>query len=231
MSISQAMLLAAGRGIRLRPLTDTIPKPLLEVGGDSLISRHLCRIQAAGIIDITINVSHLGDKICQSLGDGSDFGVRLRYSVEEEPLETAGGIKLALARGLLAADDPFLCVNTDIICDYDFAHLPRLPADKCCHLILVDNPPAHPRGDFSLEKSNLLLPPAVNTYTYSGIGVYHPVLFSGLEIGKPEAMLPLLKVAIAKRLADGEIYGGLWHDTGTPESLAAARRAVSQSGC
>ncbi len=222
----KVMLLAAGRGERLRPLTDTTPKPLVEVNKESLIARHLRLLNAAGFDDIVINVSHLAEKIISHLGDVA------KYSVEEEPLETAGGICLALSRGLLDKNEAFAVINADVFCAYDFNRLnyqaSNVAKEETCYLLLTTNPPEHPQGDFSLTADSLLLPPQENgnTHTYTGIGVFHPSLFAKLKAGDKHRMLPLIMSQINKQKATGEILQGLWHDTGTPESLARARIAA-----
>ena len=218
------MIFAAGRGERLRPLTDVTPKPLVEINGVPLIVRHLRRLRLAGFSEAVINVCYLGDAIRAALGDGGAWGMRLRYSSEEERLETAGGARLALARGLLA-DAPFVGVNADIVCDIDFARL-RWHSGSWCHLVLVDNPPHHPHGDFSMDAQNHLLPPAEASLTYSGAGVFVPSLFADIAAGQRASLLPLLQKAIAHGAATAEKHNGLWHDTGTPTSLQAARQAV-----
>ena len=219
------MILSAGRGVRLRPLTDRIPKPLLDVGGEPLIVRHLRRLQRAGFMRAVINISHLGAQIKNRLGDGEEFGVRIEYSPEETPLSAAGGIRLAMARGMLSDEEPFLCVNADIVCDLDFA---AARAFSSCHVWLTKNPPTHAGGDFSLGESGELLFPSTDTKTYTGIGVYLPRMFATLESGKKAELLPILQTAIAAKEISGEVYGGLWHDTGTPETLAAARQAIAE---
>ena len=218
----RAIILAAGRGVRLRPLTDRIPKPLLPVGGQPLIFHHLRRLRAAGIGHIAINTCHLGKMIQDTVGDGAAFGLRISYSPETTALETAGGVRQAIARGLLPDDAPFLCVNADVLCDVDFSTL-SLPAAADCHLLMADNPPAHAAGDFSLAADGKLLPPKTDTLTYTGIGVYRPQLFMDTAAGEKARLLPILQKAIAARTATGEKHLGRWHDTGTAESLAAAR--------
>lgn len=223
----RAIILAAGRGLRLHPLTDRIPKPLLEVGGRPLIARHLHRLHAAGVERVAINICHLGHMIKDALGDGAAFGLRIDYSEEAVALETAGGIRQALARGLLPADAPFLCVNADVLCDIDFAAL-SLPVAAECHLLMTENPPAHAAGDFSLTPSGKLLPPQADTLTYTGIGIYRPHLFRHVVAGKKARLLPILQEVITRQAATGERHHGLWHDTGTADSLAAARAAAEE---
>ncbi len=211
----KAMILSAGRGERMRPLTDTLPKPLLEVRGKPLIVHHIQRLAKNGFKEIVINIAHLGEKIPAALGDGSQWGVRLHYSDERQSgaLESAGGIKKALK---LLGEDPFLVVNGDIYCDYDFDVNFTLK-DKLAHLILVPNPPHNPKGDFAL-KDNLLLNAADTMYTFSGIGYYHPKLFDEVTLQK-SPLAPLLRKFIAKSQISGEVFNKLWHDIGTPERL------------
>ncbi len=214
----KAMILAAGRGERMRPLTDHTPKPLLPVGGKPLIVWHIERLAAAGFRDIVINHAHLGDRIEATLGDGSRFGVHIRYSAEGEALETAGGIAYALP---LLGDAPFLVVNGDVYCEFDFGHLARQPAEGCvAHLVLVDNPPQHPAGDFVFEHGRLAEAGAARL-TFSGIGVYRPELFSGIVRGSKARLAPLLHAGIAQGGVSAEHYRGRWVDVGTPERLQA----------
>ncbi|WOV90899.1 MAG: nucleotidyltransferase family protein [Candidatus Zeuxoniibacter abyssi] len=218
----KVMLLAAGRGERLRPLTDTTPKPLLKINKASLITRHLNRLHAADFFDIVINVSHLGEKIIRHVGDGP------RYSSEKQPLEAAGGVCLALEREMLDKHKAFALINADIFCDYDYSRLragaKTVSTTKSCHLILAANPPEHPQGDFSLSANGVLLPPHGDTYTYTGIGVFHPSLFEKLKAEEKHKLLPILQAQIKKQKATAEIHDGLWHDTGTPAALARARK-------
>jgi len=210
----KAMILAAGRGERMRPLTDLTPKPLLEVRGKPLIHWHLERLAAGGVQEVVINLSWLGDRIRAALGDGTRWGLRIRYSEEGPvPLETGGGIFRALP--LLGAA-PFLLVNGDAYSDFDYARL-RLPAGRDAHLVLVPNPPQHPRGDFAL-RDGLICEDGAPRHTYAGIGVYSPELFAGCSDGR-FPLLPLLRRAIAAGRLGGELYGGVWHDVGTVERL------------
>jgi MurNAc alpha-1-phosphate uridylyltransferase len=215
----KVMLLAAGKGTRMLPLTATLPKPLLKVGGLSLIEHQILKLKAAGFTDFVINHAWLGLQIEQALGDGSRYGVHIAWSREDEPLETAGGIVQALP---LLGSDPFVLVNADIWTDFDFGRLrTALPANGLAHLVLVPNPQHHPRGDFVLDASaHLLLPGAISAtaYTYSGIAVYHPLLFAGVTERK-YPLLPLLKNAIAQGRASGQFHAGEWLDVGTPERL------------
>lgn len=214
----KVMILAAGRGVRLRPLTDTMPKSLLAVGGKPLIAWHLEKLARAGFAEAVINHAHLGTMIESELGDGSRFGLAIRYSPEGEALETAGGIALALP--LLGAE-PFLVINADVYTDYDFATLTGLQlADKLAHLVLVDNPAQNPRGDFALETGRVR-ESGNPMLTFSGIGVYAPRLFAGIPARAKVALAPLLRKAMAADRVTGEHYRGRWHDIGTAERLQA----------
>lgn len=214
----KAMILAAGRGVRMRPLTDTTPKSLLAVGGKPLIVWQLEKLARAGFGEAVINHAHLGDMIEAALGDGSRYGLSIRYSPEREALETAGGIALALP--LLGAE-PFLVINADIYSDYDFSALARLDLqDRLAHLVLVDNPPQHPRGDFALEAGRVR-EAGERLLTFSGIGVYAPRLFGGIPAKAKVALAPLLRKAMAAERVSGEHYYGRWHDIGTAERLQA----------
>jgi len=211
------MLLAAGRGERMRPLTDSTPKALLLAGGTPLIVRLVERLAAEGYADLVVNHAHLGALIEAALGDGARFGVRIRYSPERDALETAGGIANAL--GLLGPN-PFLVVNADLHADYPFARLRgALRQDARAHLVLVDNPPHHPGGDFALVGDRVANEGAA-LLTFSGIGVYRPELFSGIEPGTRAALGPILRAAAARGSVTGERYAGRWVDAGTPERLA-----------
>ena len=212
----KAMILAAGRGERLRPLTDTLPKPLVAAGGKVLIAWHLERLAAAGCRDAVINVSHLGDRIIEHLGDGARYGLHIAYSREREPLETAGGI--AQARGLLGTD-PFLVLNGDIYCEVDVARLLGVTLDeRLAHLVLVPNPPHHPAGDFTLERG-VIGNAATARYTYAGVAVISPALVAGVQPGGKAQLAPLLRAAAEKGLISGELYTGIWQDAGTAERL------------
>lgn len=211
------MVLAAGRGERMRPLTDAVPKPLLRVGGKRLIEYHLERLAAAGFREVVINTAWLGDQIEQSLGSGQQFGLAITYSRERpEALETGGGIFRALP---LLGSAPFLLVNGDVWTDVDFGALRRPPpGDSLAHLVLVSNPPQHPRGDFLIE-GGLLSENAGTRHTYSGVGIYRPELFAACTPGK-FPLLPLLRRAIEARRLSGEVHAGRWYDIGTAERLA-----------
>jgi MurNAc alpha-1-phosphate uridylyltransferase len=217
----KAMILAAGRGERMRPLTDATPKALLRVGGQALIERHVHALACAGITELVINHAHLGDRIVQALGDGTAWGVHIAYSAETgAALETGGGIFRALP---LLGSAPFVAVNADIWTDYDFAALPREP-EGLAHLVMVDNPPQHPGGDFSLAAGRLAQRgPAM--LTFSGIGVYRPALFDGCTPGA-FPLAPLLRTAMDAGRVTGEHHAGRWYDIGTPARLAAINDAV-----
>ena len=210
----KAMILAAGRGERLRPLTDETPKPLLKVAGKSLIEYHLKNLAAAGINDIIINTAWLADKIHQQLGDGSDYGVNIKYSDEGTALETAGGIINALP---ILGDEPFIVVNGDIWCDFDFTTLPELAAGSQSHLMLVNNPEHNKNGDFALQ-DGLIRNTGNTMYTFSGIGVYQPAFFAQQESGI-SPLAPLIREKCGKDLVSGQLYEGRWTDVGTLERL------------
>lgn len=207
------MILAAGRGERMRPLTDHTPKPLLKAGGRALIEYHIGHLVAAGITDLVINHAHLGDQIEAALGDGSRYGATIRYSDEGTALETAGGIFKALP---LLGDEPFVVVNGDVWSDYPFAHLPE-GISGLAHLVLVDNPPQHPNGDFALIGGHVAAE-GEEKLTFSGISILSPKLFDGCSPGA-FPLAPLLRQAMAKGLVSGEHYRGRWFDIGTPQRL------------
>jgi len=212
----KAMLLAAGRGERLRPLTDTLPKPLMEVGGRALIVWHLAALARAGIREVVINLSWLGERLRAALGDGHNFGVSISWSEEGAiPLETGGGIFHALP---LLGPEPFLVVNADIWTDIDFGRL-HLPREASAHLVLIANPAHHPRGDFGLEGQRVVNRES-ERFTYSGVGVYSPEFFAGCSAGR-FPLLPLLNRAIAASRLSGEVHPGQWCDVGTAERLAS----------
>ena len=211
----KAMILAAGRGERMRPLSDHTPKPLLKVAGKSLIEYTVAALVTAGITDIVINLAHLGEQIKHNLGDGSHYHANIIYSDEGATgLETAGGIKKALP---LLGRSAFLVVNADISCDFPFQNLMNKDCDLA-HLILVNNPEHHPDGDFAFNSQFTLTPEDAPKYTYSGIGLYHPDLFANISGGK-SALAPLLKNAMQANRITGELYQGFWMDIGTPERL------------
>lgn len=223
----RAMILAAGRGERMRPLTDTTPKPLLEAGGKPLIVWHIERLAQAGITELVINHAWLGPLIVQALGNGERFGVHIRYSAESQPLETAGGIAHAI--DLLGAD-PFLVINSDIWCDWN-PHAARDLSHELIHrqkqawLLLTPNPVHHPQGDFCLQSDGLVFVPSHDhsdpTLTFTGIGIYQPDFFRGMPRRQPAALAPLLRCAMNQHQIIGEHFAGHWMDIGTPQRLNA----------
>ncbi len=218
----KAMIMAAGRGERLRPLTDKIPKPLVRVGDYALIEWHLHHLVNAGITQIIINLSHLGEQIQSRLGNGEHYGAELSYSLEPEPaLETAGGIIQALAA---LGTEPFIVVNGDVWTDYPFSQLSA--PSSLAHLIMVDNPDHHPAGDFVLRDGQLSEEGEGDRLTYSGIGVYHPEFFADCKPGR-QALAPLLKQQMSAGKVTGEHYQGEWHDIGTLERLQTIQKRVS----
>jgi N-acetyl-alpha-D-muramate 1-phosphate uridylyltransferase len=221
-----AMLLAAGRGERMRPLTDHTPKPLLEVGGKPLIVWHIEKLARAGMTELVINHAHLGGQLEAALGDGSRFGVSIQYSAEHTALETAGGIAYALH---LLGDAPFAVINADIYCEYDFAQLPIRAAalsqsGELAHLVLVSNPQQHPNGDFGLH--GVKITEAMPKLTFSGIGIYKPELFRHIARGTIAPLAPLLRAQIALGKVSGEHYSGHWVDVGTPQRLQQLDNAL-----
>lgn len=209
------MILAAGRGERMRPLTDSRPKPLLEAGGRPLIEHHIMRLREAGITQLVINHAYLGAQIVERLGDGSALGVEIRYSPEPGgALETGGGIKKALP---LLGEQPFLVINGDIWSDYPYNNM-KLEAGKNAHLVLVDNPEHHPQGDFGLCGTRVQ-ESAEPRLTFSGIGLYHPRLFDDTPDGA-FPLAPLLRSAMQRNEVSGEHYPGQWMDIGTPQRLS-----------
>jgi MurNAc alpha-1-phosphate uridylyltransferase len=219
------MLLAAGRGERLRPLTDTLPKALVEAGGKPLIAWHLERLARAGIREAVINISHLGERIVERLGDGARFGLRLHYSRERERLETAGGIAKALE---LLGRAPFLLVNADVYCECDFARLMSVQlGQRLAHLVLVPNPAHRPKGDFSLAGGRIG-DAATPRYTYAGVALVAPKLVESVKPGEKAPLAPLLYDAAARGLLGGELYEGLWQDVGTVQRLAELERLLNE---
>lgn len=210
----KAMILAAGRGERMRPLTDHTPKPLLHVGGKPLIVWHLEALAKAGFKDIVINHAHLGQQIEAALQNGSQWGLHIQYSPEIVALETAGGIANALP---LLGDAPFLVVNGDVFTDIDFSAI-HLLKPNLAHLVMVANPPQHAAGDFALIDGKLQAD-GVEKLTFSGIGIYQPALFAGILRGEAAKLAPLLKATMAQGLVSGSQHQGEWHDIGTPERL------------
>ena len=233
MSLKKAMIFAAGRGERMRPLTDTCPKPLLEVGGKPLIVWQIERLARAGFQTIVINHAWLGEQIEAALGDGSRWGVQLRYSAEHEALETAGGIVQALP--LLeddGASEVFVAVSGDVYADFDYAalnaHAETLTASRepGMHLVMVPNPAFHPNGDFGLVDGVLSLE-AQPRFTFGNIGLYDTRMFRDLPRGTRRALTPYYRATIANGLASGELYEGLWENVGTPAQLQALDQRVS----
>jgi MurNAc alpha-1-phosphate uridylyltransferase len=220
----KAMILAAGRGERMRPFTDTTPKPMLPVAGKPLIAHLVDALARAGIGEIVVNHSHLGDQIERYFGDGRSFGVRIVYSLEPRALETGGGILQALT---LLGTNPFVVINGDIWTDFPFERLPRDPAGLA-HLVLVDNPPHHRGGDFSLEQERVRATGKLK-FTFSGIGVYRPELFDGHQPGK-FPLTPLLHAAMSRGAVSGEHYQGRWFDIGTPARLETLDRLLRATG-
>lgn len=227
----RAMILAAGRGERMRPLTDTLPKPLLTVGGKPLIVWHIERLVHAGITEIVVNLAWLGEQIQEALGDGSRYGASIRYSHEAQALETAGGISQALHH---FKHEPFLVINGDVWCDWDPAEAACIAAgmnsDILAWLMLVDNPIQHPQGDFRLHGSGLVTSAqgsdAASMLTFSGIGIYRPALFGGIVAGQAAALGPLLRQAMTKQKIIGVHFQGQWTDVGTPQRLALLNAAL-----
>ena len=212
----KAMILAAGRGERMRPLTDHTPKPLLKVGGKPLIVHHIENLAKAGFRHLVINHAHLGEQIETALGDGSQWGVSIHYSHEGEALETGGGIYNALP---LLGKDPFLVVNGDVWTDYDFSRLIGFLPEGNAHLVLVDNPEHNAQGDFSIRDGWVANADDDERLTFSGISLYKPAFFDECSAGA-FALAPLLKQAMEKQMVSGEYYNGGWVDVGTPQRLA-----------
>ena len=218
----KTMILAAGLGKRMRPLTDHCPKPLLPVAGKPLIVHHLERLKQAGFKEVVINVSYRAEQVIQALGDGQTYGLRIHWSHETTPLETGGGIQNALP---LLGEKPFLLINGDIWCDY-LPSQAMLKGDDLAHLVLVDNPAHHVDGDFALEHGRALTQ-GTPRYTFAGVSIIHPALLAGQPTGA-FALAPLLKHAISERRVSGEHFTGHWVDVGTPERLAALEHFLSR---
>ncbi|MFM5616093.1 N-acetylmuramate alpha-1-phosphate uridylyltransferase MurU [Aeromonas veronii] len=209
----KAMILAAGRGERMRPLTDLLPKPLLAVGGKPLIVHHIEKLKAAGVTELVINHAWLGHKLVESIGDGRALGVTIQWSAEESALETAGGIVQALP---LLGSEPFLVINGDTWLDLDYHTLVSQPlGDDLAHLWLVPNPPQHPSGDFALQEGRVVDTPA---FTFSGVGLYDPAAFAGLA-GGARKLAPLLRDWMAQGRVGGSLLAGEWRDIGTVDRL------------
>jgi len=222
----RAMILAAGLGKRLRPLTEQLPKALVPVAGKSLIEYHIAKLGAVGIGELVINTSWLGELIERRLGDGGAFGVCIQWSREGEPLETGGGIRRALP---LLGPDPFVAVSADIWSDYCYSQLPcALPAARLAHLVLVPNPPHNPDGDYGLDAGGMVRPrdSAGVSFTFSGLGVLAPELVADFPDGAVFPLRDALRRAIAAGAVSGEVHTGLWSDVGTPERLAALERQL-----
>ena len=224
----KAMILAAGMGNRMRPLTLHTPKPLLEVGGKPLIVWHIEKLQKIGVQEIVINTAWLGEKLTDALGDGSQFGVKILWSHEGEGLETAGGIINALP---LLGNEPFILVNGDVWTTMDFAPLLNVQLqDDLAHLVLVENPVQHPQGDFTLAANKAYTFEQARSgenLTYSGVAVMHPQMFNGLESGK-RPLAPLLKQAMQQEKISAQKLQGVWVDVGTPERLNTLDQQIQQ---
>jgi MurNAc alpha-1-phosphate uridylyltransferase len=217
------MILAAGRGERMMPLTKNTPKSLIKVKDLTLIEHSINALKKSNIIDIVINIAYLSEQIKTHLGDGSKFGVNIAYSDESSgALETAGGIIKALP---ILGNKPFVVINSDVLCDFNLSKL-TLPVGSLAHLVLIDNPPHNPNGDFSLVNNHQVTNVHGQSYTFSGIGIYHPDLFkSHLEFKQKLPLYPILKEAIANGKLSGEHYDGYWQDVGTPERLELANNS------
>ncbi len=227
------MILAAGRGERMRPLTDHTPKPLLTVAGKPLILWHIEKLARAGFKRIVINHAHLGHQIEEVLGDGDAFGVELRYSREGDPLETAGGIVTAMP---LIETEIFPVINGDVFCDYDFLRFGDIMGhmqseSTLAHLVLVDNPPHHSQGDFVLDNGRVRDGPSGRRLTFAGIGVYRRDLFTPLKPWHKAPLAPLLKEAMKNDRIAGEYYAGRWKDVGTPERLRELDHEICSQIC
>ncbi len=212
--MKKAMILAAGRGERMRDLTAEVPKPLLKIGGHYLIEYAISSIKQAGINEIVINVSYQGEKIMAALGDGANYGIKILYSIEPERLETGGGIFQALS---LLGNEPFLVMSSDVITDYPLSNMPQNP-DGLAHLMMVNNPVYHPHGDYGLRNGKIALDTAP-ALTFASIGVYRPELFEGCAAGHFR-LTKVLNPAISSGRVTGEHYRGLWYNIGTPEDFA-----------
>lgn len=225
----KAMILAAGRGERMRPLTDTLPKPLLPVAGKPLIVYHLEKLSAIGVKEVVINVAYLGEKIQQMLGDGSQWGVSIQYSIEPQPLETAGALLHCLP---LLGDEPFLLINGDVWSDIDFSEIMHVSLNNMVgHLFFVDNPAHNPQGDFSLHENHVQIKqPSLPAYTFSGMALIHPKMIAAYP--EKRNAFPLKEVFlyyIQRQQLSGSIYRGAWCDVGTPERLAELDHLLSNA--
>lgn len=231
--MTKAMILAAGRGERMRPLTDQTPKPLLKVGGEPLIGWHIRRLRDAGMTELVINHAWLGEQIEAWIGDGSPYQVKVAWSAEETALDTAGGIANALP---LLGNQPFVLINADILTDIDFQHLSREAAQldgerRLAHLAMVKNPAHHPQGDFSVRSDGLV--ERGHQLTYAGAAAYHPAMFKELAVQQPipaKPLLPLLLAAMELGQVTGYCHQGLWLDVGTVDRLASADSIASRWG-
>jgi MurNAc alpha-1-phosphate uridylyltransferase len=220
----KAMVFAAGRGVRMQPLTASLPKPLIPVAGKALLERHLERLAAAGFRRVIINVSHLGEQIVARFGDGAALGLQIYWSREDDPLETAGGIARALP---ILGTGPFLAVSADIWCDFDFHSLAGHELKGLSHLVLVPNPAHHPSGDFSLE-GGVVGNGDSPRYTYAGIAVISPRLVAEVTPGTKAQLAPLWRAAAARGAVSGERYEGRWSDVGTPQRLAELEATLKE---
>ncbi|BDX05419.1 N-acetylmuramate alpha-1-phosphate uridylyltransferase MurU [Planctobacterium marinum] len=221
--IDCAMILAAGRGERMRPLTDILPKPLLPLKGKPLMQYHLEKLAAAGIRKVIVNHAWLGEKIEAAFGNGEAFNLQIIYSAESEALETAGGIVKALPH---FAGNPFMVVNGDVYCDIDFTQLCREPLRGLARLVLVDNPEHHPEGDFAVSDGRVAQKCAEQSYTFSGIALYNPEFFAGLKVERMP-LAPLIRRHMQNGRVEAELFHGRWCDVGTPERLANLEQELS----
>ncbi len=217
----KAMILAAGRGARMQPLTDITPKPLLTVAGRPLIVYHLLALAKAGIADVVINTWYLGEQIIELIGSGARFGLNISYSMEDPLLDTGGGIAKAL---ILLGKDPFIVLSADIFTDFPLHTLPKTPIGLA-HLVLVDNPSYKPSGDFSLNKGQVSLLDTTNNLTYANIGIYRPEFFVAAPKG-PFPLANLLRHHVADNLVTGQYYSGVWHNIGTPLELELVNKQL-----
>ena len=229
--MARAVILSAGRGERMRPLTDTVPKPLLPVGGKAIIAWQVERLAAGGFVDVVVNHSHLGDRIEEALGDGSRYGVRIAYSHEPSALETAGGIAQALH---LLGDEPFAAVSGDIYTEFDYGTLrTRLqaiaaaPGRTAAHFVLVDNPPFHAKGD-DMGVADGRVSRAAPRLTYGNIAVFHPALFADVTPGTRLKLFPWLYRFVDEGRVSGERFTGVWENIGTPQQLEDLDRRLSR---
>lgn len=223
MSITHAMILAAGRGQRMSPLTDNIPKPLINVMGKPLIAYHLDRLYCAGVRNVVINHAWLGQQICDYVGNGSDFGLNVTYSAELPALETAGGIAKALP---MLGEQPFIVINADIWTDFELSQLLPLNTDDLAHLVMVSNPEHNNKGDFNLQHGRVTNQAPDQKLTFCGISVYRPSFFANVPI-KPEPLAPWLRYWIEQGKISGQHYQGRWCDVGTPQRLESLEQELS----